>query len=451
MKELLQKRAKLIADARAIYDLTEKENRALTAEERTTWEKMLGDIEALTTQITDRARLDAMAGVTTPGTDGYSLQLPHNEARNLGKYSVLRAIRMCAEGRTPDGLEGECSAELIALRGGRQPNGTKGIGFVMPMDLPIDHRSAAIGRRGLSLGGLDQRTFGTVQGVGAIFTAMETPYIELLRNRMVVRQAGARVLTGMVGPFAIPRQSATGTMYWLAEGGSPTGSQPAIDQVLFTPRTAGAYTDISRKFMLQTSLDAEMFVRDDLATIVALGIDLASLNGAGSGAEPLGIMQNPSVPVTAIGTNGGVPTWAAVVALETAVSVANADVGSLSYMTNAKVRGKMKTTLKDTASTGPIYLWDTMAGNPTPLNGYNVNITNQLPSNLTKGSSGAVCSPLLFGNWADMIIAFWSGQDVIVDPYSLSTSGGTRIVVLQDCDVNIRHPESFAMILDLTT
>ena len=47
-------------------------------------------------------------------------------------------------------------------------------------------------------------------------------------------------------------------------------------------------------------------------------------------------------------------------------------------------------------------------------------MTNQLPSNLVKGS-GTSLSPLLFGNWQDLIYAFWSGQDVIVDPYTGSS------------------------------
>jgi hypothetical protein len=40
---------------------------------------------------------------------------------------------------------------------------------------------------------------------------------------------------------------------------------------------------------------------------------------------------------------------------------------------------------------------------------------------------------------------------VIIDPYSLSTSGGTRIVALQDFHFAVRHYESFAKIIDAKT
>src|SRR5262249_7741440 len=152
-----------------------------------------------------------------------------------------------------------------------------------------------------------------------------------------------------------------------------------IDQVPFTPKTVGAFTDISRRFAELVNTDAEMFVRDDLANIVARALDLAALNGTGASNQPLGVIQNPSVTIEAIGTNGGAPTWDMIVNLETDVAAANADMGALSYITNAKVRGKLKRTAK-IGSTYPIYLWDTIGGD-TPLNGYPAYVTNQLPSN----------------------------------------------------------------------
>lgn len=452
LKELLRKRAKAVADARAIVDAATKESRSMSPEERTKFDALTSEAESLGEQIAQRQRLAALEGVVgSPGErQGEPLptsDLPHNEKRNLGKYSLLRAICVMADRGKLDGLEGEVSQELILRRGSLISRKVPANGFVMPYDLPIDMRSAAAGRA--RFGSAEQRAFGTTQGQGGIPTVVDSTYIEILRNRMIVQQAGARVMTDMRGNFSIPRQSATNTMYWLAEGGSPTTGQPIVDQVPFTPRTAGAMTDITRRLAEQINTDAEMFVRDDLAAIVSRGVDLAALNGTGNNNQPLGLLQNPAISVTAINTNGGAPTWDAIVAQETAVAVANADLGALSYVTNAKVRGKMKTTAK-IGSTFPIYLWNSDSPD-SPLNGYPAHITNQLPSTLTKGSSGAVCSPMIFGNWNDLVIAFWSGQDVIVDPYTGSASGTLRIVTLQDVDVNIRHPESFNNIVDITT
>ena len=74
-----------------------------------------------------------------------------------------------------------------------------------------------------------------------------------------------------------------------------------------------------------------------------------------------------------------------------------------------------------------------------------------MPSNLTKGSRIATCRAVIFANWMDAMLAFWSGMDVLVDPYTGGPAGTLRIVVLQDCDFEIRHAASFAYGNDMIT
>jgi HK97 family phage major capsid protein len=145
------------------------------------------------------------------------------------------------------------------------------------------------------------------------------------------------------------------------------------------------------------------------------------------------------------GTDGLAPTWAHIVELESDVSVANADIGTLSYLTNAKVRGKLKGTSKVSGQNG--FVWE---GGDTPLNGYRAAVTNGVPSNLTKGT-GTNLSAIIYGNFADLLIGMWGTLDLMVDPYSLSTSGTVRVVALQDVDVAVRHAESFATMVDAIT
>ncbi len=229
------------------------------------------------------------------------------------------------------------------------------------------------------------------------------------------------------------------------EGADAGETVPAFDLVQFRLKTLGGYTDVTRKMMAQSSLDIETLVRDDLAQAIALAIDFASLHGPGTSGSPTGIAATSGIGSVVGGTNGAAPTWAHVVALETEVAIDNADIGALAYLTNPKVRGKLKTTEK-AASTAQ-FVW----GERPELNGYRAEVTNQVSSTLTKGTSSGVCSAAFFGNWSDLVLAFWSGVDLLVDPYTLGKSGGVRVRALQDCDVQLRRPQSFAAMLDALT
>ncbi len=88
--------------------------------------------------------------------------------------------------------------------------------------------------------------------------------------------------------------------------------------------------------------------------------------------------------------------------------------------------------------------------NASPLNGYPAHVTNQVASDLTRGT-GTGLSAIFFGNWADLIIGHWGTLDILVDPYTGGTSGTVRVIALQDVDVVVRQPASFAAMLDAIT
>ncbi len=263
---------------------------------------------------------------------------------------------------------------------------------------------------------------------------------------MVINRMGTRMLTGLVGQVAIPKQTGAATAYWVAENGSPTEGAQTFGQVTMSPKTVGAFTDISRRLTLQSSVDVESMVQQDLATVLGLAIQQAAINGSGASNQPSGLLTLITAGILG-GTNGAAPTWANIIALETAVAVANADVGTLGYLTNAKVRGKLKVT-EQFATTNGKPVW---AEGNAPLNGYQAGVTNAVPSNLTKGTASGICSAILFGNFADLMIGMWGTLDLMVDPYTGSTAGTIRVVALQDVDVAVRNTESFATMIDALT
>jgi hypothetical protein len=171
---------------------------------------------------------------------------------------------------------------------------------------------------------------------------------------------------------------------------------------------------------------------------------------------PKGAVDKIFINTTGIGAvvcgdpDGAAPTWADIVALETEVAVDNADIGSLAYLTNAKMRGKLKATDMGTDTGKMVWPADVPVERQI-VNGYRAAVSNQVPSNIEKGGSGTTLSAMIFGNWADLVIAMWGTLELTVDPYTHSTSGAVRVVALQDIDIGVRHAESFAAIEDAVT
>jgi HK97 family phage major capsid protein len=199
-----------------------------------------------------------------------------------------------------------------------------------------------------------------------------------------------------------------------------------LGQVTMSPKTLGAFTDITRLMMMQSSLDIEALIRNDLSTALALAIDLGALAGSGSSGQPTGIknVNGINAPTAFAAAN---PTFAEIVAMETAVAEDNALMGNLAYILPAGMYGALKTATKD-AGSGQFVV---EPGNT--INGYRAIVSNQV----TAGD-------LYFGNFSDLLVGMYGGLDITVDPFTNSTSGTVRIVALQTMDVAVRHAVSFA-------
>lgn len=435
--------------AEAIFAGLEKdgETRDMTADEAAEVGRITTEMKALKGQIEANAAAELppedeeersappARAAATPPPDRRFAPMGGVPAVHTGeqKWSLLRALRLSLEKRNYDGLEGEIHQELAKKRSGPAE------GILIPLGNEPEFRTALYGKNP------ERRDMTTTTGAGAVFITKADSFIELLRNKMVLDQLGVTYLTGMDGKFSIPRQNAASTAYWVAEGVSVTASNPTLDQVPLVDKTLGAMVNISRKFMYQSSVDAESFVRNDMAKVLSLELDRVAINGSGSGAQPLGILQNTTIQTAssgvAGGTNGLVPTFGQIVGMETQIAAANADRGSLKYLTTPALKGKLKQTPK-LGSTFPEYLWV-----DDEINGYPAIASNQVPSNLTKGS-GSALSAIIFGNWEDLIVATWGGIDTVVNPFTNQASGAVTISMMMEADIAVRHPESFSVILD---
>jgi HK97 family phage major capsid protein len=432
-RELRDKRAGKKVEAQTILDVASNEKRDLTNEERSKYDALVAEIETLAGDIrraeqSEKLQAESQDVRTQPQNPTAEIGMTDKEIK---RYSFMRAINAAVQNNwSRAGLELEAS-QAVAKRFGREPRS-----FFVPNDVIVGEKR--------------DLTVGTPTAGGYLVqTTYPLPLIELLRKRMVLALAGIRVLTGLVGDMAVPKHTAGATGYWVAEGGAPTEGSETLGQVTMTPHTFGAYVDISRKLMKQSSLDVENFVRDDLSRVIGLGIDYAGLHGddGTDPNQPDGVTATSGIGSVVGGTNGAAPDWSDVVDLEKEVAVDDAEVDNMAYVTNAAVRGKFKKTFRN-ATYGENPIWESDG----TLNGHRALVSNQVRSNLTKGSASGVCSAILYGNWDDLVMGLWGeGVDMLVDPYSLSTVGGVRVVAFQDVDFAVRHPQSFAAMLDALT
>ena len=341
--------------------------------------------------------------------DTQEIGLTKKEVRN---FSLMKAIRAMAN-PTDRNAQAEAAFEFEASQEAAKRSGIDPRGLYLPMDV---------------MRSWNQRDLNTSDDSAMVAEAYRGgDFIDVLRNASSVMQAGATMLTGLQGDVKIPKKTAASSAGWIAsEGGASSESEPTFGQVTMSPKTIGAFTDITRLMMMQSSLDIENLVRNDLSTGIALAIDDGALEGSGASGQPTGIKNTSGInaPTAFAGVN---PTFAEVVAMETAVAEDNALLGNLAYILNASMAGALKTTVKD-AGSGQFVL---QGGE---MNGYRAIVSNQV----TAGD-------LYFGNFADCLIGMYGGLDITVDPYTASTSGTVRIVALQTVDVAVRHAVSFAV------
>lgn len=360
-----------------------------------------------------------------PTAQSVPVELTEKERK---KYSFARAIAShVPELKVDGGFEREIEQELEK----KLPSEYKRRGGIL---LPTLTTRA----------GLDSST--ATKGQELKFT-QPGEFIDMLRARMKTRALGARVLSGLTGPVSFPKQTGAASGSWVGEnpGVDVADSNLLVGLVTLAIKTYQASTSFSRQLLvsaLSGSVDAEQLVRDDLAIVHALAFDAAGIAGTGAANQPRGILNTAGIGAVAGGANGAAATYANMVDLETAVANANADVESMGYLTTPGQRGKLKQ-VAQLANTANIPVW-----HDGEINGYRAEVSTQVPSNLVKGTSGAVCHAIVFGDYSQMIYGEWGVLELIVDPFRLKKQGMIETTSFQMGDVAIRQAAAFAAMQD---
>lgn len=400
--ELRDERAQLVQRRSEIIAAGKKEERTLTVDENKELKEIAErciDIDASLAEVEARNRRGAQM---VPPKKGFSLR------------SALADIVL---GR------GMSDAAAAVHGRGLDIHSACGYGAVS------DSRSLVIP---VSAGDTEKRSTlvaGTAFNGGELVQEENIELLLPLRSSLVLGRAGARIITGLTNNEKINAYSGT-TVTWEGETAPAKDGAGTFTSKSFSPKRITAYTDISKRLLLQESDDVDSLIRQDMADAVAAKLEVTAFGGHTKGDTiPEGLFTGATVDIK------GAASWANVLKMEEKLQVQNAANGSVAYITHPSAASKFKGTVR--AAGIPYFISE---GNT--LNGYPMLTTTNMASGLqTAGDEYGI----VFANWSDYFILQWGALDITYDPYTQSTDGCVRFVINAYFDMGMRRAESFVL------
>ena len=371
-KELLQKRAEEIISG------AEKEVRKLNAGEQV-------EFDALTKEVAD---IDIQ--IRKIEEDNLK-QTTHTTNTMKEKFSLLKAINDVANNRQLD----ERAQEVVTA--GIAEMRKAGQSYSGQIVLPIEERG-------------DIKA--TVATAGQENVAEDKlGILEPLRASLVLAQAGASYMTGLVGNVSIPVYSGS-NVGWAGEVDAASNGGGTFSEVNLEPKRLTAYIDVSK----QDSNSAEEMLKRDIVSAISNKLEATILGtAAGSATQPAGMLNGVTADTAAV-------TYADFVNMEAALGEKNVR-GDIKFIVSPSAKAVLKSTAKNQNSF-------IMEGNE--VNGYPVLCTSAVAG---KG--------IVYGNFADLVIGQWGGIDLTVDPYTQAANGKVRLVINAYFDAKPRRADAF--------
>ena len=417
LRALLEKRARIVADMRALNDAPAGDGGDLSAEQATKFKTLRGDLEATEAAI-DRQRLIDEADRRADGMELAETREGDFD-RECREFSLRAAIAAAAGLNVDAGREREVSAELQKRSG----NAFKGVAVPMQVfEKRVITTAAPAGGPGSNLIAKDFR--------GDLF-------IDILRANLVTQRLGANVLSGLVGHVEIPKKKASAATVWVAENTAITPSDLQFSQLTMMPKHIATLGEYSRNVLMQSTPDIEQLMRGDFAAGLGRGLDAAAIKGGGAN-QPVGVLSQAGLN-TSVSMAGG-PTWDDVLSLIDAVEEANS-TGS-GFVMRPLAAKRLRSTVR-VASTDSRFIMET----PDSLADYPAVRSTLVPIETAPTPD---TTAIIFGMWSDLLIGYWSAFDLLVNPYESTAyaKGNVSVRGMLTADIAVRHIESFAASTD---
>ena len=320
------------------------------------------------------------------------------------KFSLIKAINDVTNNRSLDDVAKE------VVRKGVEEMRKSGLAIAGSIQLPVmENVDEEVRANGV---------LAQTAGAGMENIATEKlDILEPLRANMVMSQAGATYLTGLVGNVSIPAYSGS-NVGWAGEVAAAANGAGDWSEIKLQPHRLTAYVDVSKEFLLQDSNDAEAMLRRDI--IAAIGNKLESTilgSDAGTDEKPAGLFDGVNAMTTAV-------KFADIVDAEAELDAANVS-GAYTYILSPKAKAALRTLSKD-AGSGRFVLED-----------------GEIEGSKALVSSNVAAKGFVVGDFTDYVIAQWGAIDLVVDNYTKATEGKVRLVVNAYFDAKPRRATSF--------
>lgn len=398
LNALREQRSTKVASMKALVDKAAAESRDLSAEEIQQFDALKVEERTLAAQVERAEYLGDLerrsAGEPVSGNPSADFD------RLAGSVSVVKVLKAQMEGRSLDGAEGEYAKEA------EKRSGRKAEGAFVPFK------------------SLEKRANTTVTAPELIGTDHRAQdYIGPLRESLVARALGVRVLSGLVGNVSIPKFGSGLETGWITEGQAVPEGQMAFDGVTLTPKHVGGKTEMSRQLLQQSSPGIEQLVREDLSFLIAKQIDRAIINGSGAAGEPRGILNTLGIQ-----TADMPDTWLEVLAMLQKLD--DVEIANGRWLTTSTIRTLLAGTEKVVGSgSGFLYQGGTLADLP-------LTTSKNVPE-----------KKLILGDFSQVLLGVWSEVDILVNPYSepAYSRGGVQVRAMATVDTAVRHPQGFVV------
>jgi HK97 family phage major capsid protein len=256
---------------------------------------------------------------------------------------------------------------------------------------------------------------------------LSNQFIYNLRNRLVLGQLGLTMLNGLDGNVDIPGGNANVAAAWLgSEDADAAESNPSFRKISLAIKDLAVYTDMTRRMLLQSTIDVEMYVRMQILDAMAQAIDTAGFYGTGSSGQPTGLTQTAGIGSVTFAAE--FPTRGEIIDMRTEIATAN-QTASPVFVGNSEMAGSLMKTLVDAGSGR--FLMETEGRLTT---GSRYEETNQITS-----------GDMIAGVFSDMIMGTWGTLELDRSTEAKFLSGGLRLRAIQSLDFGVRRVGSFVL------